>query len=645
MSNRSLFAQVLRVSCWIADLLLVSFAVYLALRHQDNLTVQTALALGLCVALGGLLPLGVYFVDYLFAESARRSEEARAPETLRETLQRLEHLTRRVEDAAEGATKSTLVARQVPDRIEEKLGVLEEAAMRLRPESLENVAVGIEQLNTRLGTLVKDWEGLKNTLQEASADDSAVLQQLGEQLPAITQALAASPVSDGATPGENEALVARFEAMDRRLADLMGEIKGMGAALHEVVSADAEELRRISDHLPEQLAEKLAEAAKPAESGLDRDAFESLREAIETQGLLRDERLEELIDRLNALEAQWAETEWQTVEEAEDEGEVLEEDADEGGNLKEGEGGEVVSVPVEDPIVEEVALKEEIAEATDSEAKAEIETEPEGETENLGEPEVEDRAEANAAVVPEETYVEPVEETHFDESEADLEDDWVEEPDDSEVTFLEEEAAEAEDDWGESEDEAVDDLPQVEAEALPIEGGEALTDIAEASEPEEIAQPEVELEVEMTDGEGAEDFAEEQPPEAEVVASEAEPSAPPKAKSAKALRAEQEMQLFGGDEFESAPPSPKVAPNHCVVIAKAIIGISNNLFLRGDAPLSWEVGTPLQMTGIGEYQLEVEGLDGPIECEIRLNDELSALGGTIRLEPGQAVKVSPHFAR
>lgn len=608
MSQRSLFARILRISCWIADLLLVSLGIYLALRNQDTLTVQTALALGLCVALGGVLPLAVYFVDYLFAVNERRGEEARGPETLRDAMQRLEQLTRRVEDASESATKATLVARQVPDRVEEKLGILQEAAAGLRPESLENVAVGIEQLNNRLGSLAKDWEALKHSLQEASSDDSAILQQIGDQLPALARLLEAGPTSAGDSQASSEAMDTRFEAVDRRMADLVAEIKGMGAALHEVVSGDAEELRKLGERLAAlEVAVKSENGEEDAVGAAQREAFEQLREAIETQGLLRDEKLEELIDRLNALEAQWAETEWQTVADEDEadadsdddeEGEAVSlEESDDSGTGKDPDtavdeaASETISTPVADPIVEEIEAETELEEVI------EVPAEPESD----------------------------VDETDLGEDE-NLHDDWVEEPAEEEVSFLEDE--------GETETVEFSDEDDLE------DFGDDEEFVAEA----EDAMDEV-IEV-VEDGVDADSETDALPDESEEESEPVAPPAPPAPrKSAKARRAEQEMQLFDGDAFEAKPPSPKVAPGHCLVVAKAIIGISNKLFLRGDDPLSWDTGTPLQMTGIGEYRLELDGLEGPIECEVRLNDELSALGGTIRLEPGQAITVTPHFPR
>lgn len=353
--------------------MLTVLAVYLAIHYRDALTVNIALALGLCVVMGGLLPLAVYGFDYLFAKNERLMEEARAPENLREALIRLEKLGVRVEDAAEGATKSTLVARQVPDRIEEKLKRLDEIADRLQPESLEKMTADIKELAERL-----------------------------------------------------------------------------------------ESLSNASDHAKEPIHPRLA-AAVPEDSA--------------------------------------------------------------------------PPAPVSD----------------DSES---------------------------------------------------IVDDWVEEPTDADDISVP----------GQSEDEAF--VPG----ASPLDE-DPLTEEIEAETEDET----------------------EEPTEAPVAKKKKKkaraPAKSPKRAKKSPVQAD-EPSLFPSEEISE---TRGVGEGQCLLIVKAMVGISNKLHARGDAPLDWDKGVALEPAGIGEWRLALDGISEPVCCELRINDDVAALGEPLTLEPGQRQTVTPRF--
>ena len=80
------------------------------------------------------------------------------------------------------------------------------------------------------------------------------------------------------------------------------------------------------------------------------------------------------------------------------------------------------------------------------------------------------------------------------------------------------------------------------------------------------------------------------------------------------------------------------------LVAHAMVGINNKLFVRGDEPwLSWDEGTPMDLVGIGEFAWVADDVKDPIEISIRLNDEMEALGGIVKLEPGKTIEISPKF--
>lgn len=95
--------------------------------------------------------------------------------------------------------------------------------------------------------------------------------------------------------------------------------------------------------------------------------------------------------------------------------------------------------------------------------------------------------------------------------------------------------------------------------------------------------------------------------------------------------------LFG----EIAPSA--LPEDQARLLVKALVGVNNRLYVRGDPPLLWDRGRPLDATGIGEWRLDLSNLTEPIEVELRINDEISAKGPLIVLSPGQIIKTAPLF--
>lgn len=143
-------------------------------------------------------------------------------------------------------------------------------------------------------------------------------------------------------------------------------------------------------------------------------------------------------------------------------------------------------------------------------------------------------------------------------------------------------------------------------------------------------------------------------PEASVDAPEASPDShpdpdPPAAAAPKKPRKPRKekdiedpaLNLFPEIGKSKPPPPPD---GEAVLDVRAMVGIQNKLFLRGDPPfLSWEKGTPLTLTGIGEYRWTCRGLEQPISCKLILNDTDWAAGENITLVPGEVVRVTPRF--
>ena len=117
-----------------------------------------------------------------------------------------------------------------------------------------------------------------------------------------------------------------------------------------------------------------------------------------------------------------------------------------------------------------------------------------------------------------------------------------------------------------------------------------------------------------------------------------EPKPAPVKKVAKKKRAAKKITPLPptaeGDLF-GAQPAAGLPADHARLLVKALVGVNNRVYVRGDPPLQWDHGRPLEATGIGEWRLDLEGIDGPVEIEMRVNDEIAAKGAPVVITPGQ----------
>ncbi|MGA1204917.1 MAG: hypothetical protein ACO3ZW_03780 [Opitutales bacterium] len=97
-------------------------------------------------------------------------------------------------------------------------------------------------------------------------------------------------------------------------------------------------------------------------------------------------------------------------------------------------------------------------------------------------------------------------------------------------------------------------------------------------------------------------------------------------------------------EFDHEEDDFQLSDGRTRLVAHAMIGMRNKLYIRGDEPwLSWEDGQVMELIGIGEFAWSMDDLKEPIEVTVLLNDELEAKGGAVTLPPGKTVRISPTF--
>lgn len=199
--------------------------------------------------------------------------------------------------------------------------------------------------------------------------------------------------------------------------------------------------------------------------------------------------------------------------------------------------------------------------------------------------------------------VEVVEEEVVEDDPIDEEDDWAEEPDSEDVEEPELEAVE---------EAEPDTEPEAEPEVEIVEEVEP-----EVEEPDEVEVIEEIVEVEE-EYEG-------------VVDSEGDPDP------------DSDPDLQHEMELEEEEPFV-LSDGRTRLIAHAMVGMQNKLFIRGDHPwLSWEDGQQMELIGIGEFAWSIDDLKDPIEVTVLLNDEYASEQGTVMLKPGKTARINPSF--
>ncbi|MBN2069763.1 MAG: hypothetical protein JW739_09025 [Opitutales bacterium] len=98
-------------------------------------------------------------------------------------------------------------------------------------------------------------------------------------------------------------------------------------------------------------------------------------------------------------------------------------------------------------------------------------------------------------------------------------------------------------------------------------------------------------------------------------------------------------------EFPFAVDESTVASDQIVLEVESVIGITHKVFLRGDEPwLSWDVGVPLERSGIGRWKWVCNGIKEPLKCLLLIDDEHEdTVNGEVLLKPGKATRVKAAF--
>lgn len=315
----------------------------------------------------------------------------------------------------------------------------------------------------------------------------------------------------------------------------------------------------------------------------------------------------------------------------EDEIEAAEDEMGAGGDLSaEDVGDSMVAVEDDEPEADYPGGDLDLADAKELAVGEIIEDEAESETETSGEDfseldaryeaEMADEAAVGLGRLDLESEPPAVESEMVLEPEGAAEEGMVAEPDEETLDDLEDDfdialASDAEDDAVPEPDAAAEDEPTDVEEAAEDVSGMGIEDWDDFGEIAASAE------------------VDEEEPEAEPVAEEAEPP----------------EETVDEPALLDLPPAPKKsrrkqAKGATTLIAQVLIGIGNKPFVRGTGPgLSEDKGVPMEFLEIGKWQWVAPDSDEPVVARIYKNDEVPMDDAPIEIPPGQRRSVAPRF--
>jgi HPt (histidine-containing phosphotransfer) domain-containing protein len=180
------YKRLLTVSAWCGNLILTGLAFYLAWKHSGPLTPVTFFTLALCILMGNALPLAAHLINLWWEEARLRSEEQIASLTVRNAVVRLEAAESRLHEVHDATSKAVLLARQVPDRIQERTAQLLTALEGFDRTTLERAAHAWSEALSAIGLeqerVVELQELLQDNLEFARAYETRLAEQQAHQL-------------------------------------------------------------------------------------------------------------------------------------------------------------------------------------------------------------------------------------------------------------------------------------------------------------------------------------------------------------------------------------------------------------------------------------------------------------------------------
>lgn len=293
---------ILVFSSWTGNLILTGLAFALAFRSSVPLSPLTFLTIAFCILLGNALPIAVHWINYRWSKAMLEAEAAEAELTLRSAVARMEGVESRLQDIYEASSKGLLIARQVPERINEKITRLESLLESLDADSLSGLGDGLAKHGQQLSENLASSQELEERLRRWIEETGQMNERNGEDrqtLEVALQGLVQSWGKDVSARLEEFVVAAQgLKAPDKApdpetgLADvdvLEGEVEAPSAVEpKEEMAAELLEVKRAVEEEPQEELPAKAEVAED-ESADDDEEFVTAELEAEAEDLESDD--------------------------------------------------------------------------------------------------------------------------------------------------------------------------------------------------------------------------------------------------------------------------------------------------------------------------------------------------------------------
>lgn len=278
MKDPKALFPILFVSSWIGDLLLTVLAFFLAFTHEGPLSPLVFLTVALCILAGNLLPIGAYLLFTRFREAELRAEAVEADVRVREALRRSEEVVGRLDEAEGALSKGILVARQVPERISDKMESVERLLEKLETLEVESFAAAMAAQGEALNGLKEESATAGKSLDALKRELEGLPRKIGRQIK--------ESVPDKPAPESGEEDVSIGEQLDLVYESLESVQDSLDSLLKRVIELPVPAAAsgnppkpEIKQPVEEQLEEKVEEA--PEAGGIPEPVDEEAGEAAE----------------------------------------------------------------------------------------------------------------------------------------------------------------------------------------------------------------------------------------------------------------------------------------------------------------------------------------------------------------------------
>ena len=291
-------------SCWLGNLLLTILAFYLAFSHQGPLTPLLFLTVALCILSGNALPIAAYWIFVRWRADELKAESTEATLRLRDALARSEEVMARLDEAEGALAKSTLVARQVPDRIKSSFEQMDLLAEKLETLELNSFTEALVQQSSAVRELGEPLEALKADAASVNSALTALKKDI-KGVPAALEKIMAEVAARREADGEAEADVSAVERLDLVFESLEGIQDSLDGLLQRMAEIKAAAPAEVVPEM-EPVEEEVEVIEEPEEEEKEPSDFDSdLEEEEPEPEPLEDEE----------------EPEVEVIEESEDDGE------------------------------------------------------------------------------------------------------------------------------------------------------------------------------------------------------------------------------------------------------------------------------------------------------------------------------------